>query len=128
MALRSGSGKSLSMVFLVRKMRRVTSIFWGITVSSLGLIVDTVRESDLVQEVDGLTFVIDPDTHGLAGEVRVSLADDEERTAFILTSSNHVGCYRKTSRMRLHQARPCRKSFLSCVPVPRETSGFARNW
>ena len=62
----------------------------AVTAASLGLIVDTVRESDLVQEVDGLTFVVDPETHGLAGEVRVSLADDEERTAFILTSSKPV--------------------------------------
>jgi hypothetical protein len=52
--------------------------------------VDTIRESDLVQEVDGLTFVVDPETHELAGEVRISLADDGERTAFVLTSSNPI--------------------------------------
>jgi Fe-S cluster assembly iron-binding protein IscA len=54
---------------------------------SLGLIVDTVRESDLVEELDGLTFVISPETHQLVGEVRISCADDAGREGFILTSS-----------------------------------------
>ena len=69
---------------------RIDLRFSGCCDPSLGLLVDTIRESDLVQEVDGLTFVIDLETHELAGEVRVSLADDEERTAFILTSSKPV--------------------------------------
>ena len=54
---------------------------------SLGLIVDTVRESDLVQELDGLTFVISPETHQLVGEVRISYIDDAGRKGFVLTSS-----------------------------------------
>jgi Fe-S cluster assembly iron-binding protein IscA len=55
--------------------------------SSLGLIVDTVRKSDLVQELDGLTFVISPETHQLVGEVRISCADDAGKEGFVLTSS-----------------------------------------
>ena len=58
--------------------------------ASLGLSVDTVHESDLVEEVDGLTFVISPETHQLVGEVRISYADDEGRKGFVLTSSNPV--------------------------------------
>jgi Fe-S cluster assembly iron-binding protein IscA len=54
---------------------------------SLGLMVDTVRESDLVEELDGLTFVISPETHQLVGEVRISCADDAGREGFVLTSS-----------------------------------------
>jgi Fe-S cluster assembly iron-binding protein IscA len=54
---------------------------------SLGLIVDTVRESDLVEELDGLTFVISPETHQLVGEVRISYTDDAGRKGFVLTSS-----------------------------------------
>jgi len=56
--------------------------------SSLELSVDTVRESDLVEELDGLTFVISPETHQLVGEVRISYTDDAGRKGFILTSSN----------------------------------------
>ena len=59
--------------------------------ASLGLGVDTVHESDLVEEVDGLTFVIDPETHELVGEVTVSYVDEAGRTGFVLTSSNPVG-------------------------------------
>jgi Fe-S cluster assembly iron-binding protein IscA len=54
---------------------------------SLGLSVDTIHESDLVEEVDGLTFVISPETHQLVGEVRVSYADNAGREGFVLTSS-----------------------------------------
>jgi Fe-S cluster assembly iron-binding protein IscA len=55
--------------------------------SSLGLIVDTVRESDLVEELDGLTFVISPETHQLVGEVTISYTTDAGREGFVLTSS-----------------------------------------
>ena len=50
---------------------------------SLSLIVDTIRESDLVEEVDGVTFVVSPETRELVGEVTISCADD----GFVLTSS-----------------------------------------
>jgi Fe-S cluster assembly iron-binding protein IscA len=49
--------------------------------------VDTVRESDLVEELDGLTFVISPETHQLVGEVRIAYTDDAGREGFVLTSS-----------------------------------------
>ena len=57
---------------------------------SLGLIVDTVHESDLIEEVDGLTFVISPETQQLVGEVRISYTDDAGRKGFVLTSSKPV--------------------------------------
>ncbi len=69
---------------------RIDLRFSGCCDPSLGLMVDTVRESDLVEEVDGLTFVVDPETHELAGEVRISLAEGGERTAFILTGSKPI--------------------------------------
>jgi Fe-S cluster assembly iron-binding protein IscA len=52
--------------------------------------VDTVRESDLVEEVDGLTFVISPETHQLVGEVRIACVDDAGRKGFVLTSSKPI--------------------------------------
>jgi len=58
--------------------------------ASLGLRVDAVRESDLVEEVDALTFVISPETHQLAGEVRISYRDDAGSEGFVLTSSKPV--------------------------------------
>ena len=58
--------------------------------SSLELSVDTVRESDLVEEVDGVTFVISPETRELSGEVKISCANDGGRNAFLLTSSKPI--------------------------------------
>jgi Fe-S cluster assembly iron-binding protein IscA len=59
--------------------------------ASLSLSVDTVHESDLVEELDGLTFVISPETHQLVGEVRIAYRDDPGREGFVLTSSKPVG-------------------------------------
>jgi Fe-S cluster assembly iron-binding protein IscA len=70
---------------------RIELQFTGCCDPSLGLIVDTARESDLVEEVDGVTFVIDPETHELAGEVEIAYKDEEGRRVFVLTSSKPVG-------------------------------------
>ena len=50
---------------------------------SFELAVDRIRESDLVEELDGLTFVISRETHDLVGEVTISHRED----GFFLTSS-----------------------------------------
>ena len=70
---------------------RVELQFTGCCDPSLGLIVDTVRESDLVEETHGLMFVIDPETHQLAGEVRISCTDEAGSNRFVLTSSKPIG-------------------------------------
>jgi Fe-S cluster assembly iron-binding protein IscA len=58
--------------------------------ASLGLSIDTIRAADLVQEVDGLQFVMSPETHRLVGEVTISYVDDKGRKGFVLTSSKPV--------------------------------------
>ena len=50
---------------------------------SFELTVDRIRESDLVEELDGVTFVISRETHDLVGEVTISHGED----GFFLTSS-----------------------------------------
>jgi Fe-S cluster assembly iron-binding protein IscA len=57
---------------------------------SLGLRVDAIRKSDLIQETDGLVFVISPEIHRLAGEVTIRYVDESHRQGFILTSSKPV--------------------------------------
>jgi len=54
---------------------------------SLCLRVDIVRELDLIQEADGLVFVISPEIYRLAGEITVRHVDDNHRKGFVLTSS-----------------------------------------
>lgn len=61
----------------------------AVAIPSLGLLVDEPRDSDLVEEVDGLTFLIDPQTRELAGAV--SIAYRPEASAFVLTSANPIG-------------------------------------
>jgi Fe-S cluster assembly iron-binding protein IscA len=54
---------------------------------SLRLRVGTVRESDLIQETDGLEFIISPEIHRLAGDVTICYVAESNRKGFILTSS-----------------------------------------
>jgi Fe-S cluster assembly iron-binding protein IscA len=58
--------------------------------AALGLCIDTIHETDLVQEADGLTFIISPDIHQLIGEVTISRADDKDKPGFIMTSTKPV--------------------------------------
>ena len=55
--------------------------------SSLGLSVDEVRENDLIQEIEGLTFVINPEIFELVGEVTISYVDEKGKKGFIMSSS-----------------------------------------
>jgi Fe-S cluster assembly iron-binding protein IscA len=48
--------------------------------------VDNIRESDLIEEVDDLTFVIGPEVHQLTGDITISYTDEIGRKGFILTS------------------------------------------
>jgi Fe-S cluster assembly iron-binding protein IscA len=88
-----GAGQAVKSLLSERGVQgavRIEVQFTGCCDPSLGLIVDRVRESDLVEELDGLTFVISPETHQLAGEVRISYTDDAGRKGFVLTSSRPI--------------------------------------
>ena len=89
-----GAGQAVKSLLSERGIQgpvRIELQFTGCSDPSLGLIVDTLRESDLVEELEGLTFVISPETHELAGEVRISCTDEAGRNRFVLTSSKPVG-------------------------------------
>ena len=51
---------------------------------------DSIREPDLIEEVDGLTFVIGPEVHQLVGDITISYTDEIGRKGFILTSDKPV--------------------------------------
>jgi Fe-S cluster assembly iron-binding protein IscA len=57
---------------------------------SLCLSVDQIQESDLIQELDGLTFIISPETREVVGEVTISYVDEIGRQGFVITSSKPV--------------------------------------
>jgi Fe-S cluster assembly iron-binding protein IscA len=52
--------------------------------------VDGIREPDLIEEADGLTFVIAPEVYQLVGDVSISYTDEIGRKGFILTSDKPV--------------------------------------
>ena len=69
---------------------RIDLQFSGCCDPSLRLSLDTFHESDLIQELEGLTFVITPDTFQLVGEVTISYVNNIKGKGFILTSSKPV--------------------------------------
>jgi Fe-S cluster assembly iron-binding protein IscA len=56
----------------------------------LGLSVDQLRAADLIEEVDGLQFIMSPETYQLVGEVTISFVDEREKRGFVLVSSKPV--------------------------------------
>jgi Fe-S cluster assembly iron-binding protein IscA len=70
---------------------RIDLNFSGCCDTSLCLRADTILETDLTLELDGLTFVINPETYQLVGEVTISYVDERGRKGFVLTSSEPVG-------------------------------------
>ena len=75
----------------VQKPIRIELNSSGCCDASLCLLADTMLETDLKMESDGLTFVINPETYQLVGEVTISHVDEMGRKGFVLTSSKPVG-------------------------------------
>lgn len=69
---------------------RVALCFAGCCDPSLGLSLETVKEHDLVQELEGLTFVVSPETFDLAGDITISYVDDGIQKGFSITSSKSI--------------------------------------
>jgi Fe-S cluster assembly iron-binding protein IscA len=59
--------------------------------ASLYLCMDDILDTDLTVELEGLTFVINPDTYQLVGEVTISYVDEMGGKGFVLSSSKPVG-------------------------------------
>ena len=74
----------------IQRPLRIHLQFTGCCDPSLGLSVDSIREPDLIEEVDGLTFVIDPEVYQLVGNITISYIDEIGRKGFILTSDKPV--------------------------------------
>ncbi len=69
---------------------RIHLRFAGCCDPSLGLSADRIRESDLISEIEGLTFVISPEVYELTGDVTISYADETGRKGFILMPDKPV--------------------------------------
>ncbi len=72
-----------------RKLRpfvRIEICSTGCCDASLGLRPDEADATDLVEEVDDLTFFISPELYALVGDVSIAYTDEAGRSGFILTS------------------------------------------
>jgi Fe-S cluster assembly iron-binding protein IscA len=70
---------------------RIDLNFSGCCDASICLRMDTILETDLTVELEGLTFVINREAYQLVGEVTISYVDERGRKGFVLTSSKSVG-------------------------------------
>lgn len=87
--LEAGAGQAIKSFLAEKGIQRPLRIhlqFTGCCDPSLGLSVHHICESDLIEEVDGLTFVIGPEVYQLVGDTTISYADEIGRKGFILTS------------------------------------------
>jgi Fe-S cluster assembly iron-binding protein IscA len=57
---------------------------------TLTLSVDHLRQEDLVADVDGLVFLINPDIYRLVGDVTISYVDENDSKGFVVTSRKPV--------------------------------------
>jgi Fe-S cluster assembly iron-binding protein IscA len=48
-------------------------------------------DNDLTLELDGLKFVINPETYRVVGDVTISYVDEQGRRGFVITSAKPVG-------------------------------------
>lgn len=91
--LASGVGETIRRSLAVKDLNRPVRIdlhSTGCCDASLGLCLDEIREDDLIQEADNLTFVISPAVHKLAGQVTITSADDKDKPGFVLTSTKPI--------------------------------------
>jgi len=91
--LESRAGQAIKSFLAEKGIQRPVRIhlqFTGCCDPSLGLSVNSIRKPDLIEEVDGLTFVIDPEVYQLVGNITISYIDEIGRKGFILTSDKPV--------------------------------------
>jgi Fe-S cluster assembly iron-binding protein IscA len=69
---------------------RIDLNFSGCCDASLCLCADDARENDMISEIEGLTFVISPETYELTAEITVSYVNEQERKGFIIKTSKPV--------------------------------------
>jgi len=70
---------------------RVDLNFTGCCDPSLCMRVDDAREGDIISEIEGLTFIISPETYELTGEITIAYVDEADRKGFVISSDKPVG-------------------------------------
>ena len=71
----------------IQKPIRIDLCFKGCCDPTLELRVDNAVRHDLCFDLEGLKFIISPETHELVGAVTISHVDEKGKKGFIVTSS-----------------------------------------
>lgn len=58
--------------------------------ASLGLMTDDTRPDDIVQDIQGITFLISPIVSELAGDITIDYVSEKHQTGFVLTSERPI--------------------------------------
>jgi len=69
---------------------RIDLMFTGCCDATLGLRVDDICETDLSIDVEGLTFIMDPEVYRLVGGVTIAYVEEVGRKGFLLTSERPI--------------------------------------
>lgn len=82
--------RSFLMANGMQKSLRVELQSSGCCDPTLGLLVDTIEPSDIVYQVDGLTFAIHPETEQQFGDFHIAYVEETGKTGFVITSTRPV--------------------------------------
>jgi len=74
----------------IQKPIRIDLGFKGCCDPTLELRVDNAARHDLCFDLEGLKFIISPETYELVGEITISHVDEKGKKGFIVTSSTPV--------------------------------------
>jgi len=91
--LERGTGRAIASLMREKNIHRPLRIdlnFSGCCDSSLCLGVDDAREGDLILEIEGLIFIISPETYELTGNITISHVDEAGRTGFVIKPDKPV--------------------------------------
>jgi len=69
---------------------RIDLGFTGCCDASLCMSVDRLLDGDIIEEVDNVTFVINPETYEITGDITISLVDETDRKGFVLGSAKPI--------------------------------------
>lgn len=69
---------------------RIDTGFTGCCDASLTLAADSMREGDLVEDIDGITFLVNSDVYKLSGNIHISYVEEPGKKGFSVTSEHPI--------------------------------------
>jgi len=58
--------------------------------ASLGLMIDAPMDTDLKENINGVTFVVSPEVNKITGDINIARSMDDSAAGFVVTSEHPV--------------------------------------